>query len=888
MDIVIDGGSFGHISDDHVIALGGRACDVFQASQRRLRCRLARDAHKPSQPRPTFDDPLTGTIQRGLSLHVWHLSNLVSAAECLGRVTAALTEQQSEAFEIGELAACLAEANSLLTDGPLEGFRLPRDLRWPSYDLPKSLDFGPGLFLSPPVDGSKDVFVGAGSAVFHPPVSGWYEFHVHASQPTFFAVGNKTISRESPLPFYSTTKGAPMWLETGKNYPTVFATALDEHGKQARISVRFRSSERPNALSNSKSGREPKKKKSKGSPGLAASEAISLEAVPSTWFTSLQLHASRVQIVQFLEQYHGHKRYLDSDGQGTSFASLVVNGASSICRGTAPGACEFRIDEALKPTVSTATICGASSLDDTVLGLESVLAMGSNSFRIEVAGSGFDASRHNVSRSQVKLQPWERHGVVSAPENSFDPATVFALDIDGRERTPLCRGEFPVSATQFGCTVKLPNCDSENTTAALGAVRFLGVLLSGGGWAEFESPVQIPWPLPCAPAEDAPKNFEAALLVEARSTDKSRSLESSTSNVKYWSDVLSSDYGGAANVSDVTVWNGETLVIDADVDCQYLNIEGAVVWDTTVDGITLHAAGIIIVANGSFTLGTQESPMLLEANVVIKSLNETVSVAAATDGDDVVYAYDDPFQEYKVAVGSRPFVAYSLDGVSRPSIEIAGRPVVRTWTMLAKSVSAGESTLWLEHNPEALGWRVGDRVSIATSGSGSSVRVIQCLLNSTFAGAGGGLNLTEPVEYSYLGNLNAYYANRTIRMAVEVSLMSRSITITGTAFDFDKSIATGAIGMHMMVAFQGLLKMSYARVDTCGQSEVPGRYCIHMHVLKECPDCLIKGCAVEEGWHAGITIHGTHHSLTTENTLHNARGVGIYIEDGSCSMSLCC
>ena len=884
MNIVIDGGGFGHISDDHVVTLGGRACDVFQASQRRLRCRLARDAHEPFRPRPTFDNPLTGTIQRGLSLHVWHLSSLVSAAECLGRVTAALTEQQSEAFEIGELAACLGEANPLLTDGPLEGFRLPRDLRWPSHDLPKSLDFGPGLFLSPPADGSKDVFVGAGSAVFHPPVSGWYEFHLHASQPTLFAVGKKVISRESPLPVFSTTKGTPMWLETGKNYPTVFATALDEYGKQARISVRFRSSERPNSLSNLKSSGELKKK-SKGSSGLAASEAISLEAVPSTWFTSLQLHVSRVQIVQFLEQYHGHKKYLDEDGQGTSFASLVVNGASSICRGTAPGACEFRIDEALKPTVSTATICGASSFDDTVLGLESVLAMGSHSFRIEVVGSGFDASRHNVSLSQV-LRPWERHGVLSAPENSFDPATVFALDNDGRERTLLCRGEFPVSATQFGCTVKLQKCDTENTAAALGAVRSLGVLLSGGGWAEFESPVQIPWPLPCVPAADIPKNVDAAQLVEARSTEKSRLLESGTYNVKYWSDVLSSEYGGASNASDVTVWNGETLIIDADVDCQYLNVEGAVVWDTTVDGITLRAAGIIIVANGSFTLGTQESPMLLEATVVIKSLNETVSVAAATDDDNVVYATD--FDSVKVTAGSRPFVAYSLDGVSRPSIEIAGRPVVRTWTMLAKSVSAGESTLWLEHNPEALGWRVGDRVSIATSGSDSTVRVIQCLLNSTFAGAGGGLNLTEPVEYDYLGNLNAYYANRTIRMAVEVSLMSRSITITGTEFDFDKSIATGAIGMHMMVAFQGLLKISYARVDTCGQSEVTGRYCIHMHVLGECPDCLIKGCAVEEGWHAGITIHGTHHSVITENTLHNARGVGIYIEDGSCFMPLCC
>ena len=42
-------------------------------------------------------------------------------------------------------------------------------------------------------------------------------------------------------------------------------------------------------------------------------------------------------------------------------------------------------------------------------------------------------------------------------------------------------------------------------------------------------------------------------------------------------------------------------------------------------------------------------------------------------------------------------------------IDIHGRKLQRTWTLLSKTVMAGETTLHLKHDPIAMGWQVGDR-----------------------------------------------------------------------------------------------------------------------------------------------------------------------------------
>ena len=53
--------------------------------------------------------------------------------------------------------------------------------------------------------------------------------------------------------------------------------------------------------------------------------------------------------------------------------------------------------------------------------------------------------------------------------------------------------------------------------------------------------------------------------------------------------------------------------------------------------------------------------------------------------------------------------------LSDARIEIHGRKLQRTWTLLSKTVVAGETVLHLKHGPAEMGWQVGDRTAWRTS-----------------------------------------------------------------------------------------------------------------------------------------------------------------------------
>lgn len=62
---------------------------------------------------------------------------------------------------------------------------------------------------------------------------------------------------------------------------------------------------------------------------------------------------------------------------------------------------------------------------------------------------------------------------------------------------------------------------------------------------------------------------------------------------------------------------------------------------------------------------------------------------------------------------------------------------------------------------------------------------------------------------------------------------------------------------------------------------VAGKYCLHFHHLRECPDCLFENNSIENSHQRGIIVHGTHLSTVEANILYNVRGAGVYIEDGN-------
>jgi len=138
------------------------------------------------------------------------------------------------------------------------------------------------------------------------------------------------------------------------------------------------------------------------------------------------------------------------------------------------------------------------------------------------------------------------------------------------------------------------------------------------------------------------------------------------------------------------------------------------------------------------------------------------------------------------------------------------------------------------------------------------------------------LHLTDPVTDLHWGGWKAIHGHQ-FEMAAEVVNLERSVLITGDHEDF----YTSKQGFHVMMHGQGIMDMRYTRAEYCGQRDSMGRYCLHFHLGGQCPECIFQGNAVVDSQQVGITIHGTHRSLVDNNVVWDARGVGIYIEDGN-------
>uniref|UniRef100_A0A6V2VZF5 Uncharacterized protein n=1 Tax=Emiliania huxleyi TaxID=2903 RepID=A0A6V2VZF5_EMIHU len=65
------------------------------------------------------------------------------------------------------------------------------------------------------------------------------------------------------------------------------------------------------------------------------------------------------------------------------------------------------------------------------------------------------------------------------------------------------------------------------------------------------------------------------------------------------------------------------------------------------------------------------------------------------------------------------FGARALGGLNGV-IDIRGRPLRRTWSLLARPADSAAASITLLHDPLAMGWAVGDRIALAPTTAGSS------------------------------------------------------------------------------------------------------------------------------------------------------------------------
>lgn len=129
----------------------------------------------------------------------------------------------------------------------------------------------------------------------------------------------------------------------------------------------------------------------------------------------------------------------------------------------------------------------------------------------------------------------------------------------------------------------------------------------------------------------------------------------------------------------------------------------------------------------------------------------------------------------------------SVGAFNSGQLNIVGRHMTRTWSLVAEEAFYGAGSITLAHSPVDMGWRVGDRIVIAPTVQGSSGDAEDFTIagfgpNNTLRLAGrdglgdGVIKQVFRADQKYTGTgMNAL-------MQAEVINLSRNIIITGDDF----------------------------------------------------------------------------------------------------------
>eukprot|EP00854_Cymbomonas_tetramitiformis_P006830 gene6830-8160_t len=213
---------------------------------------------------------------------------------------------------------------------------------------------------------------------------------------------------------------------------------------------------------------------------------------------------------------------------------------------------------------------------------------------------------------------------------------------------------------------------------------------------------------------------------------------------------------------------GVTLTMDQSLDVVALVVKGKLLWDDvsqTAAEQWLCAAYVTVENNG--TMRVDECTGVF-AKACSHSSLWNMDVIKADGCLKMTFS-----QSGLCAAGGM------LDGAEGlPLLEIAGRTLRRTWSLLAATVTSGVSSIRLMHDAADMGWRVGDRIAIAPTQmqSKGEAQWFYCMginKNEIELAADAGLSIAGITDQKFLGEAHT---------RAEVINLSRNVVVTGDNF----------------------------------------------------------------------------------------------------------
>ena len=286
----------------------------------------------------------------------------------------------------------------------------------------------------------------------------------------------------------------------------------------------------------------------------------------------------------------------------------------------------------------------------------------------------------------------------------------------------------------------------------------------------------------------------------------------------------------------VTIPRGTTAVLDANLNLTGLHIKGKVVCGDRA--IRMKVRWMLV--EGTFRCGTHADPFLKKLTITLTG-----------SGSGNFNGYGDKY--IVVPDGGR----FELHGKQVP-----------TWTTLAETADAGDTTLQLAERM----FRKGDRLVIAPT----NYYIHQAEEIEVLSRSGKTVTLAEPLDREHYCGTEKY-AGKRVTMCAEVGLLRHNIVIQGNT-----ASSNTKIGGHFMALAGSTTRIEDAEFRRMGQLGRLGRYPIHFHLVGDTdPNAYVRRVSIHESYNRFVTIHGTHGIDVQEVVGYDTIGHGFYLEDGS-------
>lgn len=214
-------------------------------------------------------------------------------------------------------------------------------------------------------------------------------------------------------------------------------------------------------------------------------------------------------------------------------------------------------------------------------------------------------------------------------------------------------------------------------------------------------------------------------------------------------------------------------------------------------------------------------------------------------------------------------------------IEIHAADAVKdSWTNLARTAEAGSNRLTVE---EQTGWEIGDQIAITSSDYEYEQDETFTITDVSVDGLT--FTLDKPLVYMHYGEtetesnglVGADFREWEIDERAQVALLSRNVKIQG-----DEDAHEDGYGGHTMVMRDAEMHVSGAELAHMGQEGILGKYPLHWHLLGDTgAGQYVANSSIHHSFNKGLTVHGTSHTVVSDNVVFDTIGHGYFLEDGS-------